>query len=403
MPGPGWFFIDGAEDSEVADAMGERHLSRYRFDDPEAVSKTMLFEQRMAATLGARHVLALNSGTSALLAGLTALGVGPGDEVIVPGYTFIASIASVLFTGARPVLAEIDESLTLDPADVAAKLTPRTKALMPVHMLGAPADMDALMALARQAGCAVIEDCAQACGGSYAGRRLGTIGDIGAYSLNTGKIMTAGDGGLLATSSDTWYAHAFAFHDHGFAPDRASVAQSGPRIGLNLRLHELAAAVGLAQARKLDAILEHCRQLKVAVRGELKDLPGVIERVIHDESGDCGTTHVLMFQDRETAAAVAGALGGRSLAASPKHNYALMAQLHGEFGGGHAAGGRAVANSGPGDLPRTDDILARSVALSIGVVDDYLGTLGEVTAADTPEEAGRKSAAVRKVIEPLLA
>ncbi|GAA1938476.1 hypothetical protein GCM10009738_09410 [Kitasatospora viridis] len=386
----------------MLEALRGRQLGRYRFGAEDTVSRTMQFEREMAGLLGSRHVLALNSCTSGLLAGLTALGVGPGDEVIVPGYTFIASIAAVLFTGARPVLAEIDESLTLDPDDVAAKITERTKAIMPVHMIGAPADLDRLLAIARTAGCAVIEDCAQACGASYRGRRVGTIGDIGAFSLNSGKMITAGDGGLLTTDSEALYRQAFAFHDHGFAPDRAGLVDEGPRMGLNLRLHELASAVGLVQARRLDGLLERCRTLKAAVRAELQDLPGVRERVIHDE-GECGTVHVLLFDDPATATAVAAALGGRPLAASSKHNYALMGQLHAEFGRLDGEGRTAVGNGAPGDLPRTDDLLARSVALSVGVVDEYLGTLGEVTVLDSPEQAAAKTAEVRKVIESVLA
>lgn len=402
MAGPGWYLMGGAEEAEVLDTLREGHLSRYRFGDETALSRTMLFEQHMAGVLGVRHTLALNSCTSGLLAGLTALGIGPGDEVIVPGYTFIASIAAVLFAGARPVLAEVDESLTLAPDDVEAKVSPRTKAIMPVHMIGAPADLDRLTATARAAGCAVIEDCAQALGGSYRGRRLGSIGDVGAFSLNTGKVITAGDGGLLSTDSTALHRQAFAFHDHGFAPDRAGLVDEGPRIGLNLRLHELAAAVGLAQARKLDHILERCRANKAAVRKELDGLPGVRERVIHDE-GECGTAHVLIFDGPEVAGAVAAALGGSPLGASTKHNYARMGQLHAEFGRRDADGRTAVAYGEPGDLPRTDDLLARSVALSVGVVDGYLGTLGDVTVLDSPEEAGRKAARVRDTIETVTA
>lgn len=394
--------MDEAEQAEVLDVLREGHLSRYRFGAEASPSKTMLFEWEMASLLGAEHALALNSCTSGLLAGLTALGVGPGDEVIVPGYTFIASIAAVLFTGARPVLAEIDESLTLDPGDVAAKITPATKAIMPVHMIGAPADLDRLAEIAEQAGCVLVEDCAQACGGSYRGRRLGTIGAVGVFSLNTGKTMTAGDGGLLVTGSTALHRQAFAFHDHGFAPDRAGLVDEGPRMGLNLRMHELAAAIGLAQSRKLDGILERCRSLKAVVSEELRGLPGVRERVVHDE-GECATAHVLVFDDPGLAAAVAGALGGATLAGSVKHNYAHMGQLHAEFARTDAEGRPAVANAAPGSLPRTDDVLSRSVALSVGVVDGYLGTLGEVRVLDTPESAAVKTAAVRQTIESVIA
>jgi dTDP-4-amino-4,6-dideoxygalactose transaminase len=393
MPGPGWYFVGAEEEAEVADVLGSRELTRYRFGDPDATSKAMLLEREIAGLLGVRHVLAVNSGTSALLAGLTALGVGPGDEVIVPGYTFIASIASVVFTGATPVLAEVDTSLTLDPADVARRVTPRTKAIMPVHMLGAPADMDALLTIARDAGCAVVEDAAQACGGSYRGRRLGAIGDVGAFSLSVGKTMTAGDGGLLSTSSPDLYRHAFAFHDHGFAPERAGVTDEGPRLGLNLRMHELAAAVALAQARRLDAVLDRCRALKRVVAEAIGEVPGATRRVVHDPDGECATTYVLVYDDPARAARVAERLGGNVLGASTKHNYARMAQLHGELTSDR------VRNGSPGALPATDDVLGRSVALSIGVVDGYLGTLGPINVLTKPEEGARLAAEVRAVLE----
>jgi dTDP-4-amino-4,6-dideoxygalactose transaminase len=392
MPGPGWYFVGPEEAAEVADVLASRELTRYRFGDAGAVSKAMALEREMAALLGVRHVLATNSGTSALLAALTALGIGPGDEVIVPGYTFIASIASVVFTGAVAVLAEVDESLTVDPADVAAKLTDRTKAIMPVHMLGAPADMDALLALARDAGCAVVEDAAQACGGSYRGTRLGALGDAGAFSLSVGKTMTAGDGGLLSTDDPDLYRHAFAFHDHGFAPDRAGVADDGPRLGLNLRVHELAAAVALAQARRLDVVLGRCRAIKDAVRAETAGIHGTSPRVVHDD-GECATSHVLVYDDAARARRVAHGLGGDVLGASTKHNYARMAQLHKEFASG------AVRYGTPGALPRTDDLLGRCVALSTGVVDGYLGTLGPITVLDEPDQAAQRARELRPVLE----
>ncbi|GAB3066802.1 DegT/DnrJ/EryC1/StrS family aminotransferase [Micromonospora schwarzwaldensis] len=400
MPGPGWYLIDDAEERAVLEAMRERHLSRYRFGDESAVSKTMRFEREMAALLDSPHTLAVNSCTSALLAGLVGLGVGPGHEVIVPGYTFIASIAAVLFAGARPVLAEIDESLTIAPEDVAKKITERTRAIMPVHMIGGPADMERLLAVAD--GLPLIEDCAQACGGSYRGRRLGTIGAAGTFSFNVGKTMTTGDGGLLATASPQVYRNAFALHDHGFAPDRAGLVEDGPRIGLNLRMHELAAAVGLVQLGRLDRTLEHCRALAAVVRDGLDGIPGVGHRVVHDE-GWCGSAHVLIFDDGAHAAAFARELGGSTLDASTKHNYARMGQLYGEFTGVGVDGSRTVANAVPGDLPRTDDLLSRSVALSVGVVDGYLGTLGEVTVLDTPAEAAVKTARVREVLLRVLA
>src|SRR5262249_36041085 len=152
--------------------------------------------------------IAVTSGTAALMCGLAGVGIGPGDEVIVPAYTWIAAVSAVLMMGAIPILAEIDDTLTLDPADVARKITPRTKALMPVHMRGAPARMADVLALAREHGLRVVEDVAQAPGGSYYGRSLGALGDAGCFSLQFNKIITCGEGGLLVTSDDEVYKRA---------------------------------------------------------------------------------------------------------------------------------------------------------------------------------------------------
>src|ERR1051325_8760136 len=181
MWSPGWHLIGDEELEEVTAVLRLRELSRYRFNDPTGdapPSRVYQFERACEALMRVKHCLAVNSCTSALLAGLSALGVGPGDEVIVPGYTFIASIAAIAYARAIPVLAEIDDSLTLDPSDVERRITSRTKAILAVHMLGAPCDMDALIHIADRHGLLIIEDVAQACGGSYRGRPLGSLGDV---------------------------------------------------------------------------------------------------------------------------------------------------------------------------------------------------------------------------------
>jgi dTDP-4-amino-4,6-dideoxygalactose transaminase len=171
------------------------------------------------------------------------------------------------------------------------------------------------------------------------------------------------------------------------------VLDAGAGIGLNLRLHELASALGLAQVRKLDTILARCRATKAVLRDGLAELPGARERVVHDVVGDCATTHTLIFDDPAVARRVAADLGGDTLARSPKHNYARMAQLH------PVLAGSAVSNGSPGALPRTDDILSRAVGLSVGVVDGYLGTLGGVTILDPPEVIVEKAGHIREVVE----
>jgi dTDP-4-amino-4,6-dideoxygalactose transaminase len=370
MPGPGLDSFGDEERGELLDVIESRRLSRYRFDDDSSgPSKTYLFERGLERHLDVRHALGTNSCTSALLLGMWSCNIGPGDEVIVPGYTFIAPIAAIAYAGATPVLAEIDESLTLDPNDVVRKITPRTKAIMAVHMLGLPCDMEALTAVAQRHGLLLVEDCAQAGGGHYRGRALGTFGAWGAFSLNVFKTITAGDGGVLVTNDTALYERAFAMHDHGSKPHRAGVADADSVLGLNFRMHEMTGAVARAQLRKLPGILAHLRANKAALRAAIGTLPGCAEAAGRDPSGECATVLPFTFATPQAAAGVASELGTIVLACSGKHNYANMPQL------ARGPGPRALSGSfAPGVLARTDSLLGRSVALSVGVVDSYLGT-----------------------------
>src|SRR5688572_2544197 len=188
--------FDQAEREALLEALENENLFRYLRED---TSQVRALEERFAGLMGAPHALAVSSGTAALHCGLVGLGVGPGDEVILPGYTYISSAAAIINARAVPVIAEVDETLTLDPADVERKLSPRTRAIMPVHMRGVPSQMDELLQLAAARGVTVIEDTAQACGGSYRGRRLGTLGQVGCFSLQHYKIITTGEGGAVVS------------------------------------------------------------------------------------------------------------------------------------------------------------------------------------------------------------
>ena len=195
--GPGSYVLGAEERKEVLDVLDGGNLFRYGTPGVDGFqAKVVTFENEMAERLGHKHVVATSSGTGSLMCCLAALGIGMGDEVIVPGYTFIASIATIAMMNAIPVLAEIDESLTIDPTKIEALITPKTKAIMPVHMLGNPCDMDPIMEIAKKHNLYVIEDCCQAVGAAYHGKRVGTIGDMGAYSLNVFKTITTGDGAL---------------------------------------------------------------------------------------------------------------------------------------------------------------------------------------------------------------
>ena len=382
MHGPGSYLIGQEEIAEVLDVLKSGQLSRYRSGEPgkAGAPKVYQFEREFEAFTGARHCLAVNSGTSALMTSLASLGIGPGDEVIVPGYTFVATMSAVAYSGAVPVLAEIDESLTLDPKDVARKVTPRTKAIIAVHMLGAPCDMDEIIGIAKEHNLRVIEDVCQACGGSYKGARLGTIGDVGVFSLNVYKTITAGDGGMLITNDTARYERAFAFHDQGAKPLRLGLVDEESLLGINLRMNELTGAVALAQLRKLDTILSTLRSKKRLFKEPLAKMTNIRFRTLHDQAGECATILTLVLETHESARAVAEAIGSKTLAHSGKHYYRNMLNLLNK-NMPTTKGCPFACEAHPTDvtysadmLPQTDDILDRTVCLSVGVTDPGLGT-----------------------------
>jgi 8-amino-3,8-dideoxy-alpha-D-manno-octulosonate transaminase len=299
---PGGMRIGAEEEAAVLEVLRSKRLFRY-YGPAAGDSKVAQFEQEVTRQFGVRHALAVASGCSALACALAALGVGPGDEVIVPAYTWIASAAAVLLVGAVPVIAEVDDALTLDATDAEARLTGRTVALMPVHMRGAPANMEALTALARRRGLRIVEDSAQACGASYRGRRLGTIGDVGAFSLQFNKILTAGEGGLVTTDDAELYERALMFHDVA-AVNRDDLALAESFVGTTCRMSELHAAVLLAQLGKLESILSDMRSNYSQMRQRLSGLAaakGILWRHQWDAAGDACIALVAYLPDAESA------------------------------------------------------------------------------------------------------
>lgn len=393
MSGAGLHFIGAEEEALVLEVLRSRHLSRYTPFGSTAPTKTALFEAEFARRIGSGHCLGLNSCTSALIVGLRGLGIGPGDEVIVPGYTFVATIASVIHVGATPVLAEIDESLTIDPEDVRRKITPRTRAVIAVHMLGTPADLPTLRAIADEHGIALVEDVAQACGGAHSGRALGSWGSFGAFSFNVYKVLTCGDGGALVTDDPALHSRAFSLHDHGFRRSAAGGADDDDAVfGFNLRMHELAGAVALAQTRKLDAVLDRLRSQKRRLLAAVGDVEGLERRPIHDRDGECATTLVYRARSADLAGKIARSLGTRRLAESVKHNYSSMGQLL------RLSGDGSNRRYGPGALPRTDDLLSRSIGIGVGVRDAFLGFAFGIEVDTSPEELERTAAHFRRVV-----
>ena len=391
MAGPGREWIGREERESVLEVLETGYLFRYGApDDPAFKRKVHTFEQELARVCGVRHAVATTSGSAALVAAILAAGIGPGDEVIVPAYTFVATFSSLIFCGAVPVLAEIDDSLTLDPSELARRASPRTRAVMPVHMLGNACDMDPILAFARERGFVVIEDACQAAGASYKGRRLGSLGALGAFSLNVFKTITAGDGGAVVTDDPRLHERAFAIHDQGHRPNRTGV-EVGARslLGLNFRMNELTGAVALAQLRKLDAIVATLRAKKAKLKERIGGIPGLSFRRLPDPAGECATLLTVLFDDPARAARVAAALGTTTVDRSGWHVYANMEHV-----------GRWLAERGlphgKGAYPRTDDILSRAVNLSVGVVDAGLGAAFGIHVKSTDDEIDRAAEAFRR-------
>ncbi len=293
-----------------------RYLGR---TDEEGPSEAVQLEQAFCKATGCQYAIGTTGGTTALIAGLVGVGVGVGDEVILPAYTYIATPAACLVVGAIPVIAEIDDSLTIDPDDVRRKITPHTKAIIPVDMIGLPAKMDEVMAIAREHDLAVLEDVAQACGGRYKGRALGSIGHAGCFSLQHYKVITSGEGGMVVTNDRDVYYRAACRHDSAmcFWDEGMDFA---PFAGENFRMCDLRAALGLVQFGRLEGILSQMRSIKRRILGQIRDLPVVRACPINDEDGDCGTTLVLTTDAVETSKRFSEALSAEGIDNGTKHN-----------------------------------------------------------------------------------
>jgi dTDP-4-amino-4,6-dideoxygalactose transaminase len=408
MPGPGMELVGEEEIKEVMDVLQSGYLYRYQVgQDARFQGKVVKLEQEMARSSQVRHALAVNSGTTALLVALVGLGVGPGDEVIVPGFTFVASISSIVYAGAVPVLGEVDRTLNLDPEDVKKKITPRTKAIMAVHMMGNPARLDELKAIAAEHDLFLVEDCAQAFGASYKGQPIGSMGHVGTFSFNVFKTVTSGDGGMIITDDDDLYERCFAFHDQGHAPLRDGVEiGKRPFLGLDFRYTELQAAVLLAQIRKLPPMLDHLRANKKRFKAHIADLPGLEFREVIDPLDEIGTILTVILPTAKVAQGIAKDLGSKVIAEAGWHVYSNMEHLLEQrvanpvgcsFSCPHYAERGGQMRYWRGMLPQSDNLLARSMNISIGVPDTGLGASFGVTVNDGPDVVDKKAAEFRKV------
>jgi dTDP-4-amino-4,6-dideoxygalactose transaminase len=374
---PGGNLIAAEEEQAVIDVIRSKRLFRYYGPNP-GPSRAAELEQAFAAHMGTRHAAGVTSGTAALICSLMGVGVGPGDEVIVPAYTWIASASAVAMVGAIPIIAEVDESLTLDPADIERKITRRTKAIMPVHMRGAPADMDRIMEVARRHNLRVIEDVAQADGGSFQGRRLGSIGDVGAFSLQFNKIITSGEGGMVVTSDDDLHKRILMLQDV-VGGQRNNIPPDHILLGMNFRMPELLAAVALVQLGRLDGLLEEMLTRKIALKDGMSDAlsrAGGRFRTVNDIEGDTGIALVFFMPTVEVADRVIQALRAENIGADDMyrpedvdyHVYAqwgpILAKRTWSAEGGPWRWGAPVDYS-PDMCPRTLDLLSRAVHLNV--------------------------------------
>ena len=411
MPGPGMELIGEEEKKALLEVIESGYLFRYGSpDNPAFKAKVYQLEQEVAKFTGAAYGVAVNSGTTALLVALSGLGIGPGDEVIVPGYTFIASMSSIVYARAIPILAEVDHTLNLDPVDVEKKITPRTKAILVVHMLGNSARLDELKAIADKHNLLLIEDSAQAFGASYKGHKLGSIGHAGIYSFNIFKTITSGDGGMVVTSDEEAYRRFFAFHDQGHSPNRTGVeVGQRPFIGLDFRMTELSAAVLLAQMNKLEFIRTHLHANKKRFKEAISDIPNLEFREIPDPDGECATMLTVFLPTEDIARKVAKGLSSKVIADSGWHVYSNMEQiLEKRTITAERCPYTCPYFKGPepkywkGMLPQTDALLSRAINISIGVSDAGLGSAFGVTMRDGFDQVDQRIAEFRKIVKEYL-
>lgn len=364
---------------EEIDAVARAIYSKDFFKINGSGCEVLNFESEWKAYMNTDYALLMSSGFGALTSALIGLGIGPGDEVIVPGYTYIASALAVTAVGAIPVIADIDDTLTLDPAEFEKKISNNTKAVIPVHIMGFPCDMDAICNIAKKHNVAVLEDACQSIGGKYKDKFLGTIGDAGAYSFNYYKVLTSGEGGALVTRSHELYERALIYHD------ASAVAFFGSQLdginqpifgGTEFRVSDITGAILREQLKKLPAIIDDLHKNKFALIDLLKNKSLVAPS--HDSNGDCATTLVLRFETYKECLAFSDKCGADGLTVTipintGKHIYTNWTQIMEKRGALHPAmdpfkmeANKNLQHNYTMDMcPKTLDLLARTAYIGI--------------------------------------
>lgn len=329
------------------------------------------FEAAYCRKFDVRHTLTVSSGTGALICGLAAAGLGPGDEVLVPAYTWIATAAAVLAVGAVPVLVDIDQTLTMDPHDIERRISPRTRAILPVHMANMVCDMDAIMRIARRHGLLVIEDACQAVGVRYKGRRAGTIGDIGAYSFNQFKNMNVGEGGALVTDDERHFVRARMYHDVG-AVFRGHLDQCNEPafFGVNLKASQIQGAMLEVQLRRLDPLIARMRR-RHRLMSRILARSDAFRLGPHNDPDNAVGLHVVFDTAGEAEAfAAKHRRGVYRLYDSSRHVYTnwrpVLDQRAAHAKMNPYSWAASAIDYGPDQCARSLDILRRSCRISLG-------------------------------------
>lgn len=372
---PGFEIFGEEERKEVNDVLETGVLFRYGFENVRNNHfKALEFEKKLSRITGSKYSHLCSSGTSALCTALSACGIGAGDEVIVPPFTFVATFEAVMNVGAVPIFSEIDETLCLDPDRLEDVITPRTRAVVPVHMCGSMARIDEIKAICDKKGIVLLEDACQSVGASFQGKALGSFGKAGCFSFDSVKTVTCGEGGGIVTDDKEVYLKADQFADHGHdhlgGADRG--ADDHPIIGTNYRISELNAAVGLAQLNKLDQIISIQRKNKTALKDAMASLPGVSFRSIPDEKGDSGTFLSFFLPDENTARDIAGKLaengvGGPYWYDNNWHYYRKWHHLHEMKRSGRLPCEltRHLPDYSQVNLEQSDNIMKRTISMQI--------------------------------------
>jgi 8-amino-3,8-dideoxy-alpha-D-manno-octulosonate transaminase len=375
---PGFEMFGPEERKHIDDVMQTGILMRYGFDGPrKGTWKAKELEQAICDKFGSKYAQLVSSGTSALTTAMASLGIGYGDEIIMPAFTFVASFEAVLSVGAVPVLVDVDDTLTLNPEAVRKAITQKTKCIMPVHMCGSMADLDALQAICKEHKLLLLEDACQSIGATYKGKFLGAIGDAGTFSFDFVKTMTCAEGGAVLTNNESVYIKSDGFSDHGHdhkGVDRG--ADLHPFIGYNYRISELHAAIGLAQIGKLDKFLGIQRKNHSQLKNILSQVPEISFRRIPDPAGDSGTFLCWFLPSAEIAKAVVAELKDQGILPGNFYwydnnwhyirkwdhlkNLAVLSALHPDLQA-------AVKHHANKDFSASDAIMSRCICTSISL------------------------------------